>query len=342
MVERTQSAVRFVNEHYSAAPIRSRLLSLLAEVAEPTIHDAAGGGGAPAEKRPEKAWRAGARIVSASAPRLLLYPNFCSPDEVQHLRDLARWGAMEAAAAAGVTAEAATALSWDTNLPTKPAASGRTVTLHLPSPSDDPVIQAIEERCAAVTGIPIHADEEPLGVRHTMPSTAEECAERYVTALHVDTNQGGTYRAATVILYLNELSDVAAGGETRFPLAGVPMASPLRDAAERLTDIGVTAFSPNAALEWPPIACRRALLDAAETLGVGAKVRPQSGLAAVFWTQTTDGLDPYSWHAGARLPPEAIDGKLIVQKFKSLPVQWRPQGDDAVKLPKELAPPAVA
>ena len=50
-----------------------------------------------------------------------------------------------------------------------------------------------------MTGIPIHADEA-LGVRHTMKSTAEECAERYVTALHVDTNQGGTYRAATVIL----------------------------------------------------------------------------------------------------------------------------------------------
>jgi hypothetical protein len=249
---------------------------------------------------------------------------------------------MEAAAAAGVTAEPTAALSWDTNLPTKPAESGRTVSLHLPSPRDDPTIQAIEERCAAVTGVPIHADEEPLGIRHTLPSTAEECAERYVTALHVDTNQGGTYRVATVIIYLSETPDTAPGGETRFPLACVPKDSALRGAAERLVDIGVTAFTRNAAVDWPPIACRQALLDAAEARGVGAKVRPQSGLAVVFWTQTTDGLDPYSWHAGARLPPEATDGKLIVQKFKSLPAQWRPPADEVVKLPKELAPPVVA
>ena len=97
------------------------------------MHGAAGE--VPGAKRSDAAWRAGVRVVSASEPRLLLYPNFCSPEEVQHLRDLARWGAMEAAAAAGVTAEAATALSWDTNLPTRPAASGRTVTLEASSES---------------------------------------------------------------------------------------------------------------------------------------------------------------------------------------------------------------
>lgn len=54
-------------------------------------------------------------------------------------------------------------------------------------------------------GIPVHPDEEPLGLRHTQPSTAEECRERHCTALHLDTNQGGHDRCATVLLYVNDV-----------------------------------------------------------------------------------------------------------------------------------------
>ena len=215
-------------------------------------------------------------------------------------------------------------------------------------------------------------------MRHTSSSSAEECRQRYCTALHVDTNQGGSYRVATVLLYLHEIEGAVhhaacslqsvscslqplslpprsshptpplspsggVGGETRFPLVGAPTDSDLRDAAERLAGLGVTAFSPDEAVEWPPIAPRKLLLEAAEAGdGVGLHIRPRRGLAAVFWTHTTDGLDPYSWHAGARLPPEATDGKLIAQKFKSLPVELRPKRRaDKVRLPAEMAPPPL-
>ena len=289
----------------------------------------------------EPAWQDGAYVVSESEPRVVMYPNFLSSAEADYLRDLSRWGSLEAAAAAGVTVPPAQALSWDNNHPAKPARSGRTVSIHLPSPCDDATVQAIEERCAAATGIPIHADEEPLGVRHTTTSTAAECDERYCTALHVDTNQGGKFRCATVLLYLHAI-DAKVGGETRFPLVNVAKASPLREAAERLADLGVTAFSPHEDIDWPPIACRAALAAAAESNCCGLHVRPKKGLACVFWTHTSDGLDPYSWHAGARLPPEATEGKLIVQKFKSLPKEWRPlRKGDAVRMPVELPPPRI-
>ena len=67
----------------------------------------------------------------------------------------------------------------------------------------------------------------------------------------------------------------------------------------------------------------------------------------VFWTHTAAGLEACSWHVGARLPPEATDGKLIAQKFKALPMmrqlaakrgRARP-GGGKVRLPPEMAPP---
>ena len=71
----------------------------------------------------------------------VLYPNFLSPAEVDHLLDLSRWGQAEAAAAASFTVSAKQAVSWDGVRPAKVAASGRTVSIHLPTPSDDPIIQ---------------------------------------------------------------------------------------------------------------------------------------------------------------------------------------------------------
>ena len=44
----------------------------------------------------------------------------------------------------------------------------------------------------------------------------------------------------------------------------------------------------------------------------------------------------------ARLPPEAANGKLLAQKFKSLPVGWRPaKRGEPVRLPACTAPPQV-
>ena len=289
----------------------------------------------------DHAWRKGAQLVSASEPRLILYPNFLSDAETDHLLELARDGAAEAAASSSYTVAARSAVAWDGGRAAKTATSGQTISIHLPRQSDDAIIHAIEERCAAVTGIPTHPDEEPIGLRHTSPSTTIECAEGMVTALHVDTNQGGYHRAATVLLYLHEMQG-SVGGETRFPLVGAAEHSELRCAAERLASMGTTAFTKSKDVEWPPVPPRLALMAAAEDAQVGFHVKPKRGLAAVFWTHTEDGLDCYSWHAGARLLPEATEGKLIAQKFKSLPTACRPKRrGEPVRLPAGMAPPAM-
>ena len=111
---------------------------------------------------------------------------------------------MEAEAAASFVVQQK-AVAWDGGRAANTAKSGRTISVPIPSPREDPVIRAIEERCAAATGMPIHRDEEPLGVRHTSPSTAAEYDERRCTALHIDTNQGGIYRCATVLIYLHDI-----------------------------------------------------------------------------------------------------------------------------------------
>ena len=75
----------------------------------------------------EEPWRTGAYVVSEREPRLVVYPNFLAPDEADYLSELARWGALEAAAAAsmsGIVVGAAQAVSWDGSRPARAAASG--------------------------------------------------------------------------------------------------------------------------------------------------------------------------------------------------------------------------
>lgn len=62
-----------------------------------------------------------------------------------------------------------------------------------------------------------------------------------VPSLHVDTNNEGTYRCATVIIYLNDVPE-GMGGETRFPIANTPIDSVLRVAGRAALATGATAL----------------------------------------------------------------------------------------------------
>ena len=69
--------------------------------------------GAAAEVAREP-WRVGAYVVSEREPRLVVYPNFLASEEADYLSELARWGALEAAAAAsmsGILVQSAQALT---------------------------------------------------------------------------------------------------------------------------------------------------------------------------------------------------------------------------------------
>ena len=298
-------------------------------------------------------WQAGRSVCSASAPRIELYPNFLSEEECEHLCAIALKSAPAvepfAACVQALSLDSAQSDSCDTDGEDAPDLSGSedSDSDDMPEPYDnsgrthsiwpdnsDPVVRRLEERCAAVTGVPEHPDEEPLGLRWTAESSAQACARGMVSSLHVDTNQGGTYRCATVLMYLHDLAD-GLGGETRFPLVGAPEGSPTREAAEKALRCQVTALSSDMRVEWPPVHCRRTLFDAAEDPETGLWVRPRRRLAAVFWTQTSEGVDPCSWHAGARLRPGG-GYKLLAQKFKALPAAYR---TPPLRLPSVLAPP---
>ena len=193
-------------------------------------HGAAAGGVACSPS----AFRRGHQVLSRAAPRLEFYPHFLSDEESDHLLMLALAHAQPTvtqarrggAATSGPGGEGAGEVKWRALLP-----------------AEDPVVLALEQRCAEVTGVPLHADERPLDLKLTAEETSSrsdsadglggrdrargECVvesgqsggERsLMPSLHVDTNNGGTYRCATVIIYLNELPS-EMGGETRMSRA---------------------------------------------------------------------------------------------------------------------------
>ena len=272
---------------------------------------------------PSHSWRAGHAVLSYSGPRIDVYPTFLSPSECDHLLTLALAHA-EPMAAAGAAAGG--------------YASSASDKMRAVLPVDDPtgIVDVVEGRCAEATGVPCHADERAVELKLTneedAPPVGDEGAWNAMPSLHVDTNNGGVYRCATVIIYLSDLP-TGMGGETRFPVALAPAESRVRAAAEAALRAGATVLRRGASAE------ATALLEAAEMQDVGVSVRPRRGSACVFWTMDGAGVDPASWHNGAKVLHGA-GGKIIAQKFKELPAQYR--GATPLSLPAECAVPNLS
>ena len=180
------------------------------------------------KKTDEHDWERGRKVISERSPRIVRYPHFLSSDEADSLLSIAR------------KTEPNTLLF-----------EGAIVAVNLPE--GEPLVAAIEYRCARATGIDEHPDERALSVRHTLPSSASTCEEQsMVPQLHLDINSQGTNgaRAATVLIYLHDLPE-GCGGETCFPLVGSAAHSALRDAAERLTRSGATVLHDATDREFP-------------------------------------------------------------------------------------------
>ena len=92
------------------------------------------------------------------------------------------------------------------------------------APAGAAVTRAVERRCAEATGVPAHRDEAALAMKFTaeLPLRPEDARAAsapplpMMPSLHVDTNNNGRYRVATVIMYLNDVAE-GMGGETRYP-----------------------------------------------------------------------------------------------------------------------------
>lgn len=200
------------------------------------LHRELPGGAVPARRTD---WRHGRRTLSSDSPRVELYPHFLSDAEAECMLRLALLlcppsqpetapslpypsdATSRTTSAPSTAPAAADAFSFSAASPggvnagvnTLPAASRRKPPAVL-LPPGHPLVDIVEERCSLATGVPRHEHECAVGLKQTVESISPASQLPMVTSLHVDTNNSGTYRCATVIIYLNDVAE-GCGGEMR-------------------------------------------------------------------------------------------------------------------------------
>ena len=170
----------------------------------------------------------GLSALSWAVPRLYQYPKFLSDDEIDHLVNYARASKIFEAAEARLEAVRQTGQD-ESSLPLLTS-----VYFDWNAIYNDPIVNAIEQRIAIVTGMPPHKHEEPLNVHRirtlrrdlAWPQNKTSCrgktCPRKVTSIHHDKVQK-EHSTATVLVYLN---DVSEGGGTIFPCGSIPPRAP--------------------------------------------------------------------------------------------------------------------
>ena len=170
----------------------------------------------------------GLSALSWAVPRLYQYPKFLSDDEIDHLVNYARGSKIFEAAEARLEAVRQTGQD-ESSLPLLTS-----VYFDWNAIYNDPIVNAIEQRIAIVTGMPPHKHEEPLNVHRirtlrrdlAWPQNKTSCrgktCPRKVTSIHHDKVQK-EHSTATVLVYLN---DVSEGGGTIFPCGSIPPRAP--------------------------------------------------------------------------------------------------------------------
>lgn len=204
----------------------------------------------------------------------------------------------------------------------------------------DPVVRRIEDKVAAVTGLPLSAKEDPIKVTIYRPAAADSpcTGASPLVNLHHDRNHARPWRHTTCIMYLNTV-EAADGGMTFFPwVGGVPeadSASPSAFIQEMLVKAhlaghriipqfadgtcasGMAQAACTAALAGAEVACAAAQADLVRSRapfcrtpdGGGVLIAARRGAAVCF-----DARADSSWHGACLVSNGAV--KICAQKFK--------------------------
>ena len=135
------------------------------------------------------------------------------------------------------------------------------------------------------------------------------------------------------VLEITPLAVSAKSGVEEEPSTAAPV--PIGSGA---CSVSTPQVADAAAREQPLDESIAELMRSAEDANVGLHVRPRRGSACIFWTMNEAGVDPASWHNGARVC-NGGNGKWIAQKFKEIPIAYRKQRP--VALPASLLLPPL-
>ncbi|KAI3519139.1 hypothetical protein L1887_08166 [Cichorium endivia] len=183
-------------------------------------------------------------------PRAAIYHNFLSQEECEHLINLAR-PHMEKS----TVVDTLTGKSKDSRIRTS---SGTFL-----KRGQDEIVQAIEQRIATFTFLPVEHGEGLQVLHYEVGQKYEPHRDYFADEFNI---KNGGQRMATVLMYL---SDVEEGGETVFPqakgnISAVPWWNELSECGKE-----------------------------------GLSVKPKMGDALLFWSMTPAAIiDPFSLHGG--------------------------------------------
>jgi prolyl 4-hydroxylase len=206
------------------------------------------------------------------SPRAQVYHNFLTPEECDHLVEMAR-----------PRMSVASVVDKKTGAP-KPS-DVRTSTGHFIRRAEDDVVRRIEERIAAFAMVPVDHGEGIQILRYERGQKYDPHFDYFTDDENV---KHGGQRVATVLMYL---SDVERGGETVFP-RGERVGKEYEAAFKSGSRSSANDAKDAAALrerERFPSACAAGKLH----------VAPRKGSALLFWSVDPTGHDdPKSLHGG--------------------------------------------
>eukprot|EP00411_Alexandrium_monilatum_P076530 CAMPEP_0175490716 /NCGR_PEP_ID=MMETSP0096-20121207/1399_1 /TAXON_ID=311494 /ORGANISM="Alexandrium monilatum, Strain CCMP3105" /LENGTH=464 /DNA_ID=CAMNT_0016792635 /DNA_START=1 /DNA_END=1392 /DNA_ORIENTATION=+ len=268
-------------------------------------------------------------VVVSERPLMVMVPDFATAEECAGLIELGfrsckphnKW-AQEAQRPGMQRAKG-------THGPLRGVATASLTASELASPEDRELLERMQSRVAALTGVPDHGKEirpflkfDQPGEGRADPSSQEDDLS---IGLHQDVNGGFDHCVCSVIVYLNS----CAGGRTVFPCAGDERSQVL---GNELTAAGHTHTSHRRVHEAGSGLCAAELVERAEAAPGALRIAPRRGAAVLFFTLLGEegdaGLadgpparDPWSWHGGAAVQGRL--GKWTLQIFKEVPLEHR-------------------